>query len=110
MMQRGFFQTTSIIGTRSRSCYDVDHLMETNEQISDGPLAILFAEAVKGPLLSSDNQVQIAALDLLYLYLSGKDVLENEIQVFVEENIADYAFEVLRLSGKNISYTQCLSS
>ena len=84
--------------------------METNEQISDGPLAILFAEAVKGPLLSSDNQVQIAALDLLYLYLSRKDVLENEIQVFVEENIADYAFEVLRLSGKNISYTQCLSS
>ncbi|XP_010318924.1 protein PUTATIVE RECOMBINATION INITIATION DEFECT 1 [Solanum lycopersicum] len=109
MMQRGFFQTTSIIGTRSRSCYDVDHLMETNEQISDGPLAILFAEAVKGPLLSSDNQVQIAALDLLYLYLSRKDVLENEIQVFVEENIADYAFEVLRLSGcKDPTIKSCI--
>ncbi|TMW92668.1 hypothetical protein EJD97_012745 [Solanum chilense] len=109
MMQRGFFQTTSIIGTRSRSSYDVDHLMETNEQISDGPLAILFAEAVKGPLLSSDNQVQIAALDLLYLYLSGKDVLENEIQVFVEENIADYAFEVLRLSGcKDPTIKSCI--
>ncbi|XP_055828900.1 protein PUTATIVE RECOMBINATION INITIATION DEFECT 1 [Solanum dulcamara] len=109
IMQRGFFQTTSIIGTRSRSSYDVDHLMETNEQISDGPLAILFAEAVKGPLLSSDNQVQIAALDLLYLYLSGKDVLENEIQVFVEENIADYAFEVLRLSGcKDTTIKSCI--
>ncbi|CAN4088215.1 unnamed protein product [Withania somnifera] len=97
IIQRGSYQTTSIIGTRSRSSYDVDHLTETNEQIPD-ELAILFAEAVKGPLLSSDNQVQIAALDLLYLYLSGKDVLENQIQVFVEENIADYAFEVLRLS------------
>ncbi|MCD7447692.1 hypothetical protein HAX54_032885 [Datura stramonium] len=109
IMQRGFFQTTSIIGTRSRSSYDVDHLMETNELISDGPLAILFAEAVKGPLLSSDNQVQIAALDLLYLYLSGKDVLENEIQVFVEENVADYVFEVLRLSGcKDPTIKSCI--
>ncbi|KAJ8536399.1 hypothetical protein K7X08_034800 [Anisodus acutangulus] len=109
IMQRGFFQTTSIIDTRGRSSYDVDHLMETNEQISDGPLVILFAEAVKGPLLSSDNQVQIAALDLLYLHLSGKDALENEIQVFVEENIADYAFEVLRLSGcKDPTIKSCI--
>nr|XP_016504520.1 PREDICTED: protein PRD1-like [Nicotiana tabacum] len=99
MIQRGFFQTASMTEATSWSSYDIDHLMETNEQISDGPLVILFAEAVKGPLLSSDNQVQIAALDLLYLYLTGKNVLENEIQVFVEENIADYAFEVLRLSG-----------
>ncbi|KAF3630666.1 putative pentatricopeptide repeat-containing protein, chloroplastic-like [Capsicum annuum] len=109
IMQRGLFQTTSIIGSRSRSSYDADHLMETNEQIPDGPLAILFAEAVKGPLLSSDNQVQIAVLDLLYLYLSRKDVLENEIQVFVEENIADYAFEVLRLSGcKDSTIKSCI--
>ncbi|KAJ8553823.1 hypothetical protein K7X08_024501 [Anisodus acutangulus] len=109
IMQRGFFQTTSIIDARSRSSYDVDHLMETSEHISDGPLVSLFAEAVKGPLLSSDNQVQLAALDLLYLYLSGKDVLENEIQVFVEENIADYAFEVLRLSGcKDPTIKSCI--
>ncbi|CAN4086134.1 unnamed protein product [Withania somnifera] len=100
--QRGFFRTTSIVGTRSRSAYDVDHLMETNE-----PLAILFAEAVKGPLLSSDNQVQIAAADLLYLYLSGKDVLENEIQVFVEENIADYASVSFLLSIQDAS-TNCI--
>ncbi|KAK4350449.1 hypothetical protein RND71_029762 [Anisodus tanguticus] len=79
------------------------------KRISDGPLVILFAEAVKGPLLSSDNQVQIAALDLLYLHLSGKDALENEIQVFVEENIADYAFEVLRLSGcKDPTIKSCI--
>lgn len=110
MIQRGFFQTASMTEATSWSSYDIDHLMETNEQISDGPLVILFAEAVKGPLLSSDNQVQIAALDLLYLYLTGKNVLENEIQVFVEENIADYAFEVLRLSGKKISNRQCMSS
>ncbi|XP_059290896.1 protein PUTATIVE RECOMBINATION INITIATION DEFECT 1 [Lycium ferocissimum] len=109
IMQRGFFQTASMIDARNRSSYDVDHLMETNEQISDGPLVILFAEAVKAPLLSSDNQVQIAALDLLYLYLSGKDVLENEIQVFVEENIADYTFEVLRLSGcKDPTIKSCI--
>lgn len=75
--------------------------MLTTEKTIDGhPLITLFAEAVKGPLLSSDSQVQVATLDLIFFVLSRKDGTVEEIQVLVEENIADYVFEILRLSGQ----------
>lgn len=64
------------------------------------PLEVLFAEAVKGPLLSSDSQVQIATLDLILVYLSCNGGSGKEVQVLVEENLADYIFEILRLPGK----------
>lgn len=59
----------------------------------------LLAEAVKGPLLSSDSQVQIRTLELLYHHVSCERNSAMHMQDLVEESIADYVFEVLRLSG-----------
>ena len=94
---------------REESAYDTCYMSssggvsseETEEGTKGSSLVNLFAEAIKGPLLSSDSQVQIGTLDLLFHYLSSAGTSGNQIQVMVEENIADYVFEVLRLSGEN---------
>ncbi|XP_057795046.1 protein PUTATIVE RECOMBINATION INITIATION DEFECT 1 isoform X2 [Salvia miltiorrhiza] len=102
LVQRGFFQTACInhVEINSMHSFEAESLMQITKDVVNGPsLEILFAEAVKGPLLSSDTQVQIAALDLIYIYLSSEYVTLKECQALVEENIADYAFEILRLSG-----------
>ncbi|KAI7753866.1 hypothetical protein M8C21_025622, partial [Ambrosia artemisiifolia] len=79
---------------------EADNFMDTTEhEVEKTPLNLLFAEAIKAPLLSSDSEVQTATLDLIVLYLSCGCVSEKEVQVLVEENIADYVFEILRLSG-----------
>lgn len=71
---------------------------QANEDLDDNsPLCSLFCEAIKGPLLSSKSDVQISALDLLFHYLSCTG---RQVQLLVEQNLADYAFEILRLSGK----------
>lgn len=72
----------------------------TKDETNGLPLNTLFAEAIKGPLLSTDSQVQICTVDLLFHYMSCEDTSSKEIQVLVEENVADYVFEILRLSGK----------
>ncbi|KAL1543222.1 protein putative RECOMBINATION INITIATION DEFECT 1 [Salvia divinorum] len=102
LVQRGFFQSACINYLESNSMHfsEAESLMQITEDVVNGPsLEILFAEAVKGSLLSSDSQVQIAALDLIYRYLSSENVSLKECQALIEENIADYAFEILRLSG-----------
>lgn len=78
-----------------------DHSEDTDGRTKGSSLVTLFAEAIKGPLLSSDSQVQISTLDLLFHYLSSAGTSGEHIKVLVEENIADYVFELLRLSGKN---------
>jgi hypothetical protein len=91
------------------SAYDIGNMslsgevnsIETEDGAKGTSLVNLFAEAIKGPLLSSDSQVQIGTLDLLFHYLSSAGTSGNQIQVLVEENIADYIFEILRLSGEN---------
>jgi hypothetical protein len=91
------------------SAYDIGNMslsgevnsIETEDGAKGTSLVNLFAEAIKGPLLSSDSQVQIGTLDLLFHYLSSVGTSGNQIQVLVEENIADYLFEILRLSGEN---------
>ncbi|KAE8677601.1 pentatricopeptide repeat-containing protein [Hibiscus syriacus] len=83
----------------SLSSDEADHFMQTTEEgLDESPLSILFAEAIKGPLLSSDSQVQISTLDLIFHYLSCGDASPRQIQILVEENIVDYVFEILRLS------------
>ncbi|GAV58983.1 hypothetical protein CFOL_v3_02516 [Cephalotus follicularis] len=78
---------------------EADNFMQTTEDAQDGPqLTVLFAEAIKGPLLSSDSQVQIRTLDLIFHYLSSDGITGKQIQVLVGENVADYVFEILRLS------------
>jgi len=75
---------------------------ETEDGTKGTSLVNLFAEAIKGPLLSSDSQVQIGTIVLLFHYLSSVKTSDYEIRVLVEENIADYLFEILRLSGENL--------
>ncbi|XVF37892.1 hypothetical protein REPUB_Repub20aG0050200 [Reevesia pubescens] len=83
----------------SMSSDEADNLMQTIEDgLDEPPLSVLFAEAIKGPLLSSDSQVQISTLDLVFHYLSCGDASSKQIQILVEENIVDYVFEILRLS------------
>ncbi|KAL3621657.1 hypothetical protein CASFOL_036569 [Castilleja foliolosa] len=97
--QRGLFQSACSNYVGSPYSFEADNFMQITERLIDGPpLEVLFAEAVKGPLLSSDSKVQIATLDLIFRYLSA-GVSGKECQVFIEGNIADYIFEILRLSG-----------
>ncbi|KAK9062504.1 hypothetical protein SSX86_019691 [Deinandra increscens subsp. villosa] len=94
LARRGFFENAF------ENDDEADNFMETTEhELEKTPLNLLFAEAIKSPLLSSDSEVQTATLDLIVLYLSCGGVSEKEVQVLVEENIADYVFEILRLSG-----------
>lgn len=80
---------------------EANNFMEITEDGEDCPsLNVLFAEAIKGPLLSSDNEVQISSLDLIFHILSSEGTPGKLIQVLVEQNIADYVFEILRLSGE----------
>ncbi|XP_073134963.1 protein PUTATIVE RECOMBINATION INITIATION DEFECT 1 isoform X3 [Henckelia pumila] len=96
LARRGFFQGACINHVGSVNSCEADNFMQTSEQ----SLEVLFAEAVKGPLLSSDSQLQIATLDLIFLFLSHTDASGKELQVLIEQNIADYIFEMLRLSGR----------
>ncbi|KAI7753867.1 hypothetical protein M8C21_025623, partial [Ambrosia artemisiifolia] len=94
LARRGFFENAF------EDNDEADNFMDTTEhEVEKTPLNLLFAEAIKAPLLSSDSEVQTATLDLIVLYLSCGCVSEKEVQVLVEENIADYVFEILRLSG-----------
>ncbi|CAL0332279.1 unnamed protein product [Lupinus luteus] len=83
-----------------------------SQEFEDGTkesLVNLFAEAIKGPLLSSESEVQIGALDFLFHYLSSEGTSDSHIRVMVEENIADYVFEIVRLSGyKDPAVKMCL--
>ena len=87
---------------------EADSLVQVAEDGIDGSPTVLFAEAIKGPLLSTDSQVQISTVNLLFYYMSLEGTSSQEIQVLVEDNIADYVFEILRLSGElSFSLTVC---
>ncbi|KAK1256804.1 Protein PRD1 [Acorus gramineus] len=89
-----------------RGCFqDLNHDEEANEP----PLIVLFADAIKGSLLSSDTQVQIGALDLIFHSLSSGVLCLRWVQVLVEESVADYIFEILRLSeNKDSIVVSCM--
>ncbi|CAL5391931.1 unnamed protein product [Camellia sinensis] len=110
LAQRGFFENACASDTSCKNSCEADNFMQKTEHVIDGPpLNVLFAEAVKAPLLSSDSEVQVSTLDLIFLYLSWEGGSGNEIRILVEENIADYVFEILRLSGcKDPVLTSCL--
>ncbi|XP_024534434.1 protein PRD1-like [Selaginella moellendorffii] len=57
-----------------------------------------FAEAIKGSLLSSDPQVQLSSLQLICAICPQDVDISKELAILVEEGIADYIFEVLRVS------------
>lgn len=101
LAQRQLLREEPAYDTGNMSLSGEVNFKETEDVPEGASLVNLFAEAIKGPLLSSVSQVQIGALDLLFHYLSSVGTSGNQIQVLVEENIADYLFEILRLSGEN---------
>ncbi|XP_004298232.1 PREDICTED: protein PRD1-like [Fragaria vesca subsp. vesca] len=101
LARRGLFGTAYAPDSNSMSSSEGDSFGQATENGKDmHPLNILFTEAIKGPLLSTDSQVQISTLDLLFHYMSCEGTSCREIQVLVEESIADYVFEILRLSAE----------
>ena len=86
------------------SFQEADNLTETEEEMLHIPLVNLFADAIKNPLLSSDMQVQISTLDLVFHCISSNLNSIGQIQTLIEENIADYVFEILRLSGEKYTF------
>ncbi|KAK8944306.1 Protein PRD1 [Platanthera zijinensis] len=67
--------------------------------VQKSPLITLFADAVKGSLLSADEEIQMNTLELIFLMISPEICSNKQLQVLVEENIPDYIFEILRMSG-----------
>ncbi|WCJ27535.1 Protein PUTATIVE RECOMBINATION INITIATION DEFECT 1 [Euphorbia peplus] len=111
LARKGFFENAYAYDMSSISSDEADNFMQTTDQGIDGPpLNSLFAEAIKGPLLSSDRQVQISTLDLIFHYLSwGAAPSSKQIQLLLKENIVDYVFEILRLSEcKDPVVSSCL--
>ncbi|KFK25469.1 hypothetical protein AALP_AA8G118600 [Arabis alpina] len=99
LAQQGLLANSYTSPVSSMSLDEVDDdPMQTAETVVARPLNVLFAEAIKGPLLSTDSEVQIRTLDLIFHYVSQESIPSKQIQVLVEENVADYIFEILRLS------------
>ncbi|CAN8324417.1 unnamed protein product [Cochlearia groenlandica] len=100
LAQQGLLANSHVSPASSMSLDDMDDdPMQTAETVVARPcLNVLFAEAIKGPLLSTDSEVQIKTLDLIFHYVSQESIPSKQIQVLVEENVADYIFEILRLS------------
>ncbi|MCL7029782.1 hypothetical protein MKW94_004213 [Papaver nudicaule] len=106
LAQRGYFESSFANDNTWRSSGEEDSYMQATDY---NTMMNLFAEAIKGPLLSSDTQVQIGTLDLIFHCLSRQGCSANHAEVLVEENIADYVFEILRLSGyKDPAVISCL--
>ncbi|KAI3996709.1 hypothetical protein MKX01_041009 [Papaver californicum] len=110
LAQKGYFESSFANDNTWRSSGEEDSFMQATGPTTDyNTIMNLFAEAIKGPLLSSDTQVQIGSLDLIYHCLSREGHNTNNAEVLVEENIADYVFEILRLSGyKDPAVISCL--
>ncbi|CAL9158609.1 unnamed protein product [Musa hybrid cultivar] len=82
---------------------EIDKPIHGDEVVFSSPLTEMFADAIKGPLLSSDSQLQTSTLDLVFHIFSSGATCLKKIQALVENNIADYVFEALRLSGNRDS-------
>ncbi|XP_010278448.1 PREDICTED: protein PRD1 isoform X2 [Nelumbo nucifera] len=100
LAQRGYFEHSFVEDLISNRHTEANISKQGAEvRIDMPPLIILFAEAIKAPLLSSDPQVQIGTVDLIFHCMSWDSDSSKHIQALVEESIADYVFEILRLSG-----------
>ncbi|XP_038715800.1 protein PUTATIVE RECOMBINATION INITIATION DEFECT 1-like isoform X2 [Tripterygium wilfordii] len=109
LAQRRIFGNISKSENITLSSDEADNFMQTTDEIDGASLYVLFAEAIKGPLLSSDNQVQISTLHLIFHCLSCEEDPAKPIQVLVKENIVDHVFEILRLAEcKDPMVNSCL--
>ncbi|KAL5997209.1 hypothetical protein ACLOJK_008139 [Asimina triloba] len=115
LVNDGVYSTALLTVLAQRGCFqfenssaNAENFIQSTQLAGGASLIGSFAEAIKGPLLSSDMQVQIGALDLIF-HTSSSDITCKHIQRLIEENVADYVFEVLRLSGnKDRLVVSCL--
>ncbi|CAO2831412.1 unnamed protein product [Amaranthus hypochondriacus] len=97
--QRGYLSNAFSSEFDMMDTCEADNFMQTpNGEFHEVSLNRLFAEAIKSPLLSPDSQVQSSTLDFIIHCLSCGACSLKQIQLLVEENLADYIFEILRLS------------
>ncbi|KAF8085132.1 hypothetical protein N665_0679s0008 [Sinapis alba] len=111
LAQQGLLADSRTSPVSSMSLDEVDDdPMLTAETVTARPcLDVLFSEAIKGPLLSTDGEVQIKTLDLIFHYVSQESIPSKQIEVLLGENVADYIFEILRLSDcKDHVINSCL--
>ncbi|XP_073007558.1 protein PUTATIVE RECOMBINATION INITIATION DEFECT 1 isoform X1 [Typha latifolia] len=101
LTKRGVFENFFVHDQNNIDVRETNDSVQSNETSLPTPLISLFADAIKGSLLSSNTEVQVGTLDLIFHFLSSDMSCFGQIQALLNENIADYVFEVLRLSGNN---------
>ncbi|PUZ46660.1 hypothetical protein GQ55_7G100400 [Panicum hallii var. hallii] len=99
LAKKGPFDLVLLSSQSSINCVEPEHMQ--NDYMSLNASLVLFAEAVKGSLLSTNLEVQTGTLDLIFHFLSSDGNICALLQILIDENVADYIFEVLRLSGNN---------
>ncbi|KAK9138510.1 hypothetical protein Sjap_009104 [Stephania japonica] len=100
---------SSFADSRTSRKREADNFKQAELPTDGTSMILLFAEAIKGPLLSSDNQVQIGTLELILHCLSWEGTGTKHIELLIEQNIADYVIEVLRFSGtKEAAVNSCI--
>uniref|UniRef100_A0ACD5UZA2 Uncharacterized protein n=1 Tax=Avena sativa TaxID=4498 RepID=A0ACD5UZA2_AVESA len=105
---------TLVLGDQSLiKSVDSENSTQTDDVPLKASIIVLFADAVKGSLLSTNLEVQTGTLDLIFQFLSSDANISVLLETLIDENVADYVFEVLRLSRNNdplvISSIQVLS-
>ncbi|OEL16764.1 Protein PRD1 [Dichanthelium oligosanthes] len=111
LAKKGPFDIVFLSNQSLINCIEAEHMQA--DYMSLNASLVLFAEAIKGSLLSTNLEVQTGTLDLIFHFLSSDANICALLQILIDENVADYIFEVLRLSGNNdllvISSIQVLS-
>ncbi|KAK9141035.1 hypothetical protein Scep_010716 [Stephania cephalantha] len=109
LAQSEHFKSSFADSHTSRKSREADNFMQAELPPDGTSMILLFAEAIKGPLLSSDNQVQIGTLELILHCLSWEGTATKHIELLIEQNIADYVIEILRFSGtKEAAVNSCI--
>nr|CAB3484202.1 unnamed protein product [Digitaria exilis] len=96
LAKKGLFDILLLSNQSSVNCTEAEHTQ--TDYMPLNAYLVLFAEAVKGSLLSTNLEVQTGTLDLIYHFLSSDASVCALHQTLIDENVADYIFEVIRLS------------
>lgn len=107
LAKKGPFDILLLSNQSSVNCIEAEHT-QTDYMPLNASL-VLFAEAVKGSLLSTNLEVQTGTLDLIYHFLSSDASVCALRQTLIDENVADYIFEVLRLSGTRVNLSAIMN-
>jgi hypothetical protein len=96
LAKRRPFEILLLRDQSSINCIEAEESLQTDYMSLNASL-VLFAEAINGSLLSTNLEVQTGALDLIFHSLSSDANICTLLQTLIDENAADYVFEVFRL-------------